>query len=414
MFLSLEHTTELVDVHSNHHPGTRDRRQAGDQHPHRRDSPSRDPSQAQPPRAGRRSSRSRAITGLPRSQARSSQPRLGAPRRTLLLHTLGASRADQTPTRRMKIPRDTEHDYTPECRGGAPRLPAGADRRGAEAPLPLFLRPLDSPRQHRELYRRGADPARPGRADHVHGEHAQGDFLFRWPPPRARWWPPTTAASRVLCGGVKCTVVNDAMQRAPVFEFAMRAPAASSRTGEGQLRGDSRAPKHPQRRQLHASTLPGRASSSTCASTTPPAMPPARTWSAARLRRPAAGFSITIRASSNFYLESNFATDKKASQVNIMRTRGKRVTAEMTAQAQRADREYARGAGGAGAPLGIANIGGFLSGVNNNGLHSANAITAMFIATGQDVANVSESSAGILYAELTPEQDLYLSLTIPR
>ena len=29
-----------------------------------------------------------------------------------------------------------------------------------------------------------------------------------------------------------------------------------------------------------------------------------------------------------FYLESNFATDKKASQVNIMRTRGKRVTAE--------------------------------------------------------------------------------------
>ena len=34
----------------------------------------------------------------------------------------------------------------------------------------------------------------------------------------------------------------------------------------------------------------------------------------------------TIR---RFYLESNFATDKKASQVNIMRTRGKRVTAEM-------------------------------------------------------------------------------------
>jgi len=31
-----------------------------------------------------------------------------------------------------------------------------------------------------------------------------------------------------------------------------------------------------------------------------------------------------------FYLESNFATDKKASQINIMRTRGKRVTAEAT------------------------------------------------------------------------------------
>jgi hydroxymethylglutaryl-CoA reductase (NADPH) len=37
----------------------------------------------------------------------------------------------------------------------------------------------------------------------------------------------------------------------------------------------------------------------------------------------------------------------------------------------------------------------------------------MFIATGQDVANVAESSAGVVYAELTPEKDLYISLTIP-
>jgi hydroxymethylglutaryl-CoA reductase (NADPH) len=37
----------------------------------------------------------------------------------------------------------------------------------------------------------------------------------------------------------------------------------------------------------------------------------------------------------------------------------------------------------------------------------------MFIATGQDVANVSESSAGIVYTELTAEKDLYISFTIP-
>jgi hydroxymethylglutaryl-CoA reductase (NADPH) len=37
----------------------------------------------------------------------------------------------------------------------------------------------------------------------------------------------------------------------------------------------------------------------------------------------------------------------------------------------------------------------------------------MFIATGQDVANVAESSSAILYTELTPERDLYMSLTIP-
>ena len=61
----------------------------------------------------------------------------------------------------------------------------------------------------------------------------------------------------------------------------------------------------------------------------------------------------------------------------------------------------------------IANVGAFLSGANNNGAHSPNGITAMFIATGQDVANVAESSSGILYTEITPEKDIYMSLTIP-
>jgi hydroxymethylglutaryl-CoA reductase (NADPH) len=37
----------------------------------------------------------------------------------------------------------------------------------------------------------------------------------------------------------------------------------------------------------------------------------------------------------------------------------------------------------------------------------------MFIATGQDAANVAESSAAVLYTELTDQGDQYLSLTIP-
>ena len=37
----------------------------------------------------------------------------------------------------------------------------------------------------------------------------------------------------------------------------------------------------------------------------------------------------------------------------------------------------------------------------------------MFIATGQDVANVAESSAGIFYSELLPNRDLYISITLP-
>ena len=61
----------------------------------------------------------------------------------------------------------------------------------------------------------------------------------------------------------------------------------------------------------------------------------------------------------------------------------------------------------------VSNLGGFMSGVNNNGAHSANGITAMFIATGQDVANVAESSAAFTYAELRENGDYYYSVTIP-
>ena len=115
----------------------------------------------------------------------------------------------------------------------------------------------------------------------------------------------------------------------------------------------------------------------------------------------------------HFYLESNLATDKKASQVNVMHTRGKRVVAEVTIprdvliQHMRVKPEQLF------YHFNVANVGAILSGANNNGAHSANGITAMFIATGQDVANVAESSAGILYCELTDKNDLYLALTIP-
>ena len=97
----------------------------------------------------------------------------------------------------------------------------------------------------------------------------------------------------------------------------------------------------------------------------------------------------------------------------MMKTRGKRVVAEAMVKRDvllevmdvETESLYFHGK--------VANIGTMLSGANNNGCHAANAITAVFIATGQDVANVSESSMGLLYSELTPEKDLYMSITLP-
>ena len=115
----------------------------------------------------------------------------------------------------------------------------------------------------------------------------------------------------------------------------------------------------------------------------------------------------------NFYLESNFATDKKSSQVNILRTRGKRVVAEAKIPAGLIAEHAHTSVEKMFRARQVSNLGGFMSGVNNNGLHSANGIAAMFIATGQDAANVAESSAALGFSEPLPDGGYYASITIP-
>ncbi len=251
----------------------------------------------------------------------------------------------------------------------------------------------------------------------IHGEHAQGDFVIPMATTEGTLVASYNRGMAVLnaCGGVKATVVGDAMQRAPVFVFddarqgrdfvewvqanrAKIATEAESTSSVAKLKYIDHylANKFVYLRfnyhtgDAAGQNMVGRATFA------------ASSWILER--------NGTIR---RFYLESNFATDKKASQINIMRTRGKRVTAEAVVkrdvliQRMRVEPEalvYHSH---------VANVGSLLSGANNNGAHSANGITAMFIATGQDVANVSESSAALAYLELTPERDLYMSITIP-
>ena len=61
----------------------------------------------------------------------------------------------------------------------------------------------------------------------------------------------------------------------------------------------------------------------------------------------------------------------------------------------------------------LSTTGAILSGSVSNGAHIANGVTALFIATGQDVANVAESSAGYYFGEILPNGDYYYSITIP-
>jgi hydroxymethylglutaryl-CoA reductase (NADPH) len=114
-----------------------------------------------------------------------------------------------------------------------------------------------------------------------------------------------------------------------------------------------------------------------------------------------------------YILSGNIDTDKKHSRINMLLTRGRRVVAEAVIKNEVLQRlmhvdthtmSYSRQ---------ISNAGSFLVGGANNGSHAANGLTAMFIATGQDVANVSESHAGVVYTQLLDNGDYYWSITLP-
>lgn len=254
----------------------------------------------------------------------------------------------------------------------------------------------------------------------IHGEHAQGDFLIPMATTEGTLVASYNRGIKVLnlSGGVTCSIVGDAMQRAPVFSFDNAREARDfSRWVQANIEKI--------REEAEATSSVAK-------------LRDIDTYLASRFvylrfnytTGDAAGQNMVGRATfaacswvldhypdpgsiKHFFLESNFATDKKASQINIMRTRGKRVTAECTVKREVLVNHMRVEPASLFYHYGVANMGAILSGANNNGLHSANAITAIFIATGQDVANVAESSAGLLYTELTEEGDLYMSITIP-
>jgi hydroxymethylglutaryl-CoA reductase (NADPH) len=253
----------------------------------------------------------------------------------------------------------------------------------------------------------------------IHGEHALGDFLIPMATTEGTLVASYNRGIKLInrSGGVKTTISGDVMQRAPVFVFAdardAREFVAWVQANKNEIAERAEATSsvakldyidpflankfaflrfNYQTGDAAGQNMVGRATFSACS------------W------------ILDIYPASkikHFFLESNLATDKKASQVNVMRTRGKRVTAEATIKREHLIEVMRVEPESLAYSYGIASVGAILSGANNNGLHSANAITAMFIATGQDVANVAESSAGILYTEMTPENDLYISITIP-
>ncbi len=251
----------------------------------------------------------------------------------------------------------------------------------------------------------------------INGEYATGEYIVPLATTEGTLVASYNRGIKVLnlAGGVLCTVSDDRMQRAPVFVFDSAREAR-----------DFRAWVNDHMKEIRSAAE----ATSSVAKLLEIDFFLANKFAYLRFNfatGDAAGQNMVGRATfaacswmldnidnvRRFFLESNLATDKKHSQINLMRTRGKRVTAEcvipreVLVQHMRVEPKTLH------YHSGVSNVGSMLSGANNNGAHSPNGITAMFIATGQDVANVAESSSGIVYTELTPEGDLYISITIP-
>lgn len=317
---------------------------------------------------------------------------------------------------RERIPRDRDNDYTAE---------AAATRRA------FLTQRTGTSLEHVGHY--SVDPgALPGNIENfvgvaqvpigvagplrITGEHAQGDFFVPLATTEGTLVASYNRGMRLLaaCGGVRTAVVDDQMQRAPVFmlEDAVQArefgkwvdenmdgirQAAEATTRSGRLTYIS---QHQvgNLRYLRVNYTTGDAAGQNM---TGKATLAACEWIAKNHPdRP------------RFILSGAIDTDKKHSKINMLLTRGKRVVSEVVIKKDvlrdlmgvdtRTLFEYRQ----------VGMVGAFMSGAAYNGAHAANALTALFIATGQDVANISESHAGITYAQLLDNGDYYWSTTL--
>jgi hydroxymethylglutaryl-CoA reductase (NADPH) len=325
--------------------------------------------------------------------------------------------SEDVKTPRVPIPRNKENDYTREIAQARREFAARQSGASLEHVGCYSFDPGSLPGNIENFTGVAQVPIGLAGPLRIQGEHAQGDFYVPLATTEGTLVASYNRGMRLLteCGGVKATVVDKRMQRAPVFlcEDARAArvfgewlvenmsgvrAAAEATTSIGKLLDITHHPLGPNRylRFNYATgdaagqNMSGKATLAACE------------WIVANYPRP-------IR----YILSGSIDTDKKHSQINVLNTRGRRVVAEVVIE-----REILQALTGVTPEQlmeyrQIAQAGAFMAGSAYNGAHAANGLTAMFIATGQDVANVSESHAGITYVQLLPNGDYYWSVTLP-
>ncbi|PLW82752.1 hydroxymethylglutaryl-CoA reductase [Kineobactrum sediminis] len=251
----------------------------------------------------------------------------------------------------------------------------------------------------------------------VDGEHAKGEFYVPMATVEGTMLASYNRGMKVIreSGGVKTTVCGEAMQRAPVFVCA---DARDARDFEQWL-------------VAHFTEIKAVAEATTSIGK----LLEIEHYIAHNMvftrfdysTGDAAGQNMTSKATfaacewinqqyprlSHYLLSGNFDTEKKTSSVNMLKGRGRRVTAEITIprdvlinnlRITPQQMHYGQG---------ISTLSSFLTNSSNNAAHPANGLAALYLATGQDIANIGESNQCSTYNKVTRDGDYYFSITLP-
>ena len=121
---------------------------------------------------------------------------------------------------------------------------------------------------------------------------------------------------------------------------------------------------------------------------------------------------IQEKTNQNYILESNLNSDKKASVRNMLLGRGHAVTAETTIKNSVMKRVLKMDPDILFDSWSFFPIVSSMAGTHGNGLHVSNALTAIYLATGQDAACVAENSIAHIGVEKRKD-GLKFKLTLP-
>lgn len=251
----------------------------------------------------------------------------------------------------------------------------------------------------------------------VDGEHAQGEFYVPMATIEGTMLASYNRGMKVIreSGGVRTTVCGEAMQRAPCFVFR---DAREARDFEQWLMANF----EPIREVAESTTSIGK-------------LQEIEHYIAHNMvftrfdytTGDAAGQNMTSRATfaacewirqqvphmRHYLLSGNFDTEKRTSSVNSLKGRGRRVTAEITVPRDVLQRNLRVTPEAMHYGQGITTIASFLTHSSNNAAHPANGLAALYLATGQDIANIGESNQCTVYTRVTRDGDYFFSVTLP-